>query len=191
MDRSDHRADAGVYSIWNGDIGGGFRKGAMDVGFGAGAGPGVKAFGSDESHDLALGYGHFGWICTNVLKQALWPSGNLELWGEIFGGAQYSPKDRYTTGLTIGPRYYFVTGSRWVPFLDGGVGLSATDIGLPDLSTTFEFNVQAGLGTFYFCSKNLAIGLQSRWFHLSNAGIEEPNKGGNTIIFLLGASRYF
>lgn len=33
--------------------------------------------------------------------QNRWYTGNLEIWGELFAGAQYDPKQRYVVGLTV------------------------------------------------------------------------------------------
>ena len=42
-------------------------------------------------------------------------------------------------------RYNFSTGTRFVPFVDGGSGISLTDIKEPDLSTVFQFHSQIGV----------------------------------------------
>jgi hypothetical protein len=76
----------------------------------------------------------------------------------------------------------------WVPFVEAGAGLSYTDISRPDLSTNFEFNVQVGTGIGYFFSNNTALTFQARFLHVSNAGIEDPNYGVNTAVFLVGLS---
>jgi len=78
-----------------------------------------------------------------------------------------------------------------VPFVDGGVGLSATNIDSVDLTGTFQFNVQAGAGTHYFLGDRIALTGQYRWLHFSNAGIQEPNHGTNTQMFLAGLSWFF
>jgi hypothetical protein len=173
------------------EIGGGFRKGARNAGIVAGAGPGLKILGSRNAHELALAYGHLGWIVTDVLGKDQWYNGNLEFWGELFGGAQTGPKKRYVFGLAIGPRYHFVTHSHWVPFIDVGGGGSYTDIEEPDLSTKFQFNLQVGFGTHYFLREDLSMTMQVRGLHLSNAGIKHPNTGANTILFLAGLSWFF
>ena len=77
------------------------------------------------------------------------------------------------------------------PFVDGGFGPSLTDIGRPDLSTTFEFNVQGGVGLHYFWSDHQAFTVQCRYFHMSNCGIQQPNQGVNSINFLVGMSWFF
>jgi lipid A 3-O-deacylase len=178
-------------SIWKTDAGSGFRKNIMDTGLTAGSGFGLDILGSKTSHQLALVYGHMGWMATDVIFKNRWYEGNLELWGEIFAGRQYHPETDSVFGLTFGPRYLFITHSRWVPFIDAGAGVSGTDIGEPDLSTKFEFNVQLGVGTHYFLMDNIALTLQVRGIHLSNAYIKLPNHGANALLFLVGATYFF
>jgi hypothetical protein len=178
-------------SIWKADVGGGFRKNIMNAGLTAGSGFGLNILGSMESHELALVYGHMGWMATDVMFKDRWYEGNLELWGEIFGGEQHHPEPAGVFGLTIGPRYLFITHSRWVPFIDAGAGVSGTDIGEPDLGSTFEFNVQLGAGTHYFFLDDIALTLQIRGIHLSDAYIKLPNHGANALLFLVGAAWFF
>ena len=178
-------------SVWKTRVGSGFRKDTVNTGLTAGAGFGAKIFGGKESHDLALAYGHIGWMMTDVMYENRWYEGNLELWGEVFAGGQYHPASRGVFGLAIGPRYNLITGSRWVPFLDLGAGISGTDIGEPDLSTTFQFNVQIGVGAHYFFLDDMALTLQVRGIHLSNAQIKMPNYGTNSIVFMIGATGFF
>jgi opacity protein-like surface antigen len=178
-------------SIWKTNVGSGFRKNIMNAGLTAGTGFGLNILGTTKSHELALAYAHMGWMATDVISKNKWYEGNLELWGEIFAGKQNHPESASVYGLTIGPRYHFVTDSRWVPFIDGGAGVSGTDIGEPDLGTTFVFNVQIGAGTHYFLSDNTALTLQIRGIHLSNAYIKRPNHGANALLFLIGATYFF
>ncbi|MGA8179092.1 MAG: acyloxyacyl hydrolase [Desulfobacterales bacterium] len=178
-------------SIWKTDVGGGFKKNIMNAGLTAGSGFGLNILGCTESHELALVYGHMGWMATDVMFKHRWYEGNLELWGEIFGGEQHHPETAGVFGLTIGPRYLFITHSRWVPFIDAGAGVSGTNIGEPDLGSTFEFNVQLGAGTHYFFLDDIALTLQIRGIHLSDAYIKLPNHGANALLFLVGATWFF
>ncbi len=56
---------------------------------------------------------------------------------------------------------------------------------------TFKFNLQAGPGGHYFFSENFAGAFEYRSIHISNAGIDVPNHGGNTSTYMLGASWFF
>lgn len=168
-----------------------FSRYSKNLGFSAGAGFGGEVLGSNESHDLALAYWHLGWIVTDTLAEDAFYAGSLELFGEVFGGFQYDPESAYLVGLTVGPRYYFTGMQRWVPFVDAGAGVSATDIGEPDLGSTFQFNLVLGVGTFYFLREDLALSFQARGIHLSNADIQEPNDGANSLLFLIGLNWVF
>ncbi len=120
-----------------------------------------------------------------------WYRGNLEFRLELFTGAQFFPRSEWLVGLTPHLRYNFATGTRWIPFLDGGAGVTATGIGPPDLSGTFEFNLQAGGGLQWFLKENVALSLETRYVHWSCAGISKPNLGLNGVIGLLGITLFF
>src|SRR5260221_417308 len=133
----------------------------------------------------------YGRMFSDVVGEQHWYRGNWEVLGELFGGGQYYPSKAYVVGLTPILRYNLATGRRWVPFIEGGAGATATDIGHPDLSTTFEFNVQGGVGMHYFWRENAAITVQYRFLHLSNAGIKSPNAGVNTSGVFVGLTCFF
>jgi len=181
----------GSSAIWKNGSGSGFRKGTRDLGFALGPGLGLKIFGSDKSHDLALAFGHYGWILSDLLAEGNWYQGNFEVRSNLFAGGQFDPHGRYVVGGSVGPRYNFITNSPWVPYVGGAVGLSTTDIREGDLSTTFEFNIQIGFGAHYFFRDDVSMTMEVRGLHLSNAHIEHPNHGANTVMFLIGTSWFF
>jgi len=118
-----------------------------------------------------------------------WYRSNFEARVEIFGGMQFHPEvdtDGWVVGLTPHLRYNFATGTRWIPFLDGGAGVTATGIRPSDLSGTFEFSLQPGGGGHWFLKDNLALTLETRYLHMSCAGISHPNLGLNGILGFLG-----
>jgi opacity protein-like surface antigen len=94
-------------------------------------------------------------------------------------------------GVTPLLRYNFATGSGWMPFVDFGAGVTYTDIGRPNLSTRFQFNDQAGLGAHCFLRQDVAVTVQYRFVHLSNAGMKEPNLGVDAHVFSVGVTRLF
>lgn len=182
---------AGSSAIWKNSIGSGFRKGTRDVGFALGPGAGMKIFGGRRSHDLALAFGHYGWILSDLLAEGTWYQGNFEVMSSLFAGGQFSPTSKYVVGGSVGPRYNFITNSPWVPYVGGAVGVSSTDIRGGDLSTEFEFNDQLGLGMHYFFRKDASMTMEVREIHLSNADMDHPNHGVNTAMFLIGMSWFF
>src|SRR5882724_2210484 len=83
------------------------------------------------------------------------------------------------------------TGTRWIPFVDAGAGVTGTSIGTPDLSGTFEFNLQGGGGIQWFVKDNMAISVEARYVHFSNAGIRDPDHGLNGVTGMIGWSFFF
>ncbi len=178
-------------SIWAGEPGSGFQENTFQFGAAAGGGFGARIYGTTRVHDFALGYLNAGWIFTEPLLPTTWLKGNWELRAEILGGIQLRP-ERYVVGATFPSfRYHLASGTHFVPFIQFGVGGTATNIKGPDLSTTFQFNLHAGAGVNYFVTDGAALSLEYRLFHLSNAGIEQPNAGVNTHLILAGVSFWF
>jgi lipid A 3-O-deacylase len=178
-------------SIWQGGVGGGFKPGTQSISLNTGAGYGLKIFGSEQTHDLALASISYGYMLGPVQGENKWYKGNWEFRGELFSGAQWYPSERWLVGLTPHLRYNFATGTRWVPYVDAGAGVSATSIGPPDLSHTFEFNLQAATGVRWFLTNKVALGVEARYLHLSCASMYSPNLGLNNVNASVGISWFF
>ncbi len=178
--------------IWKNGVGAGFVQGTHELDLSVVAAFGLTSLGiGDENHNLIMAAVHYGWIFGDVVGEDRWYRGNWELLLEGFAGAQYHPRTKYVAGLNPMIRYNFATGTRWIPFIGGGVGPTVTDIGSSDLSTTYEFNLQGGVGLHYFCCDNAAFTVEARYLHFSNAGLGDPNEGVNTISYLVGFSWFF
>jgi len=171
-------------------VDGRFKKNTFQVGGVIGAGYGTKICGSEQSHDLASASANFGWVFTGVMAPGHWYSGNLELLTELFGGGQFYPDAAYFAGLTPFLRYNFSTAGSWMPFVEAGAGVSLTDIG-HDLTGRFQFNLQGGAGVHRFFNEGMALTVQYRWLHFSNAGTKCPNNGVNTQMLLFGFTRFW
>jgi opacity protein-like surface antigen len=177
--------------IWQNGVGEGFKKGVQSYSFSSGAGYGMRIFGSQANNDLALASVSYGYMLDSVKGEGHWYRGNWEFRGELFSGAQFSPRSDWLVGLTPHLRYNFATGTRWVPFVDLGAGVTATSIGPPDLSHTFEFNLQASTGVRWFVTDNVALSVEARYLHLSCASMYSPNLGLNNVNGMLGISWFF
>lgn len=178
-------------NIWQGEVGEGFRSSVQTVSLEVGAAAGFKAFGGEQNHNLALTSLSYGHMLGEVVGDDHWYRGNWELRGELFSGAQFSPSAESLVGLTPHLRYNFATGTRWVPFADIGAGVTATSIGPPDLSGTFEFNLQANTGVNWFVRDNVALTFEAGYMHLSCAGIHPPNQGLNCAKAMVGITWFF
>jgi opacity protein-like surface antigen len=178
-------------SIWESGVGEGFRRNALAINVSTGPGVGVKIFGSEHYHDWWLGTVDVEWILSEVVAKDKWYRGNWEIAFEVFGGQQYEPSSAYLVGFTPLLRYDFAIGHRWVIFAQGGSGGTLTDIRDGDLSTTFEFALQAGVGAHFFIDDHVSLNIQTRFIHLSNANLDVPNLGVNNVTFLFGVSWWF
>src|SRR5438876_1066380 len=58
--------------VWQTTAGDGFRKHAIDAGFGMGAGFGVRIFGGEEVHDIAMGTIHMGTMISGLVAAHHW-----------------------------------------------------------------------------------------------------------------------
>ena len=178
-------------SIWQGDVGEGFRSDVRTFSLETGVALGVAAFGGQQVHDLALLSLSYGHMLGNMVGGDHWYHGNWEARAELFGGGQFSPRSDELIGLTPHLRYNLATGTRWVPFADLGAGVTASGIGPPDQSGTFEFNLQANVGTHWFLRDDLALTFEVGYLHMSCAGFHDPNLGVNTINESVGLTWFF
>ncbi len=177
--------------IWQRGVGEGFRATRQTIGLSAGAGYGLHILGGKERHDLALGGIFYGHMLGGAMGTDEWYRGNLEFRAELFGGTQWNADTRWVLGLTPYLRYNFATGTRCIPFVDIGAGVTGTDIREPDLGGPFQFNLQGGIGIGWLVKDNLAVSLEGRYLHLSSARIYDPNLGVNTIIGLVALNWFF
>jgi lipid A 3-O-deacylase len=177
--------------IWANGPGEGLPRGTRELDLSLESGFGLDSLVGRHNHDLALASIRYGGTLGGVVGESHWYRGNWEVLGELFGGAQYQPRTAYVVGATPLLRYTFATGTKWSPFLEGGFGPSFTDIGRPDLGSTFEFNIQGDVGVHYFWNQHQALTLQCRYFHLSNGGLKSPNQGVNACVISIGTSWFF
>lgn len=178
--------------LWQGGVGDGLLSSVQTIELKAGEALGVAILGSRQAHDLglaSLSYGHM-WGGVRGAEDS-WYRGNWEIRGELFGGSQFNQSGDWVVGLTPHLRYDFATGTRWVPFVDAGAGVSATGIGSPDLGGTFEFNLQCNAGVHWFMRDHLALTLEAGYLHLSCAGIDNPNLGVNGVTGMAGITWFF
>jgi hypothetical protein len=183
-------ASAGVSapSVWERDVGEGFRDSVRRIGVAVGTGPGVTILGSQQAHDIVLSSVSYGRMMGGLKGVGSSWRGNWEPNVEILGGVQIHPNTRYILGFTPHLRYNFSAGSRTVPFVDLGTGVTATNIGPPELGDTFQFNLQGCGGVNRFLKNDMAVSLEARFLHLSSARISLPNHGVNAVLLMVGVS---
>jgi len=191
QDQAKIQLETPAPNLWETGPGEGFRSSVHTLTAEVGAIQGLGIFGSLQAHDLALLSVSYGHMLGHTVGKGHFYRGNWELRGELFGGAQFSPSSEWLVGLTPHLRYNFATGSRFIPFIDAGTGVTATSIRAPDLSNTFEFNLQGTTGMQIFLRDNLALTVEARLVHLSCASISNPNRGLNGVGGMVGLTYLF
>lgn len=174
----------------------GFRRGQQEVGLLVGYGFEIDSAGSDKPDmvknlEFALVRARWGIFLTDRVGQGFL-QGNLEFLVEPAFLLSTEPTRRTGYELSILFRYHFATGSRWVPFLSLGAGVIEENVevsGRP--SSGFNFTPQGGPGVSYLLGGNMAVSLEWRLYHVSNANIDTPNVGLNVSFLLLGLSFFF
>jgi opacity protein-like surface antigen len=95
-------------------------------------------------------------------------------------------------GHLLGNTLIFRFGSKprknLVPFLDIGSSAMHTTLATraPEVSGRVQFMPQVGLGVQYFFRPQRALVIEYRYFHMSNAGLEQPNEGFNGSMITIG-----
>lgn len=99
----------------------------------------------------------------------------------------------YGGGFNLLLRYDVATGTRVVPFLEGGAGIllstpQSTDRRSQFAASQFNFTLQVGPGIRYFLTPQAAFSLAYRFHHISDANTTAHNPGLNADFILLGFS---
>jgi hypothetical protein len=91
--------------------------------------------------------------------------------------------ENYYYGISAGFRYNFVRpGSRWQPYISGGVGLGWIDSHAEVFGAQgqdFTFNILSAVGVSYKVNDKLKISVGGLYEHFSNGGQTDPNPSLN------------
>jgi opacity protein-like surface antigen len=134
----------------------------------------------------------FGYMLSNAKGDGWW-HGNFETALSGFGSAIYDGPGDFIAGATLWLRYNFVPrgSSRLTPFLQGGAGVTWTDLDHDFVGQAFNFNLQLAAGARFFIADHWSLNLEYRYQHISNAGMGEHNVGINAQGPILGLSYFF
>jgi len=169
-----------------------FGYGKQEWSIAGGYGFGVGLMGSNNGNIKELRYAtvipRWGIGLGDPLAESSWYEGNFDLLVEAPMLFEYHPEHGFAGGGTLMLRYNFLQLERVVPFIEGGAGVLGTDLDLKEQADGFNFSLQAGLGFHLFVLPRVAITAESRFHHISNAGLRNPNSGINDCLFLIGTS---
>jgi hypothetical protein len=125
-----------------------------------------------------------------LAKIGLHPKGRVDFSLEPYAHTILKPDPNLETGTDFLVKYVFPLSDKFQPYIKGGEGLSYMTAHTKEQSTQFNFVSQVAAGFHYFVKQDLALNLEYRFRHLSNAGIDHPNNGINSD-FVLGGLTYF
>lgn len=169
-----------------------FERGKYEISLSSGAM--FSPIGADRNRP-ALNYTlsglQLGWMLTDA-HHSSWLSGNLEVAGELIGGAAFFGPGNYLAGVTAWARYNFVQ-SHWriIPYVQGGAGIEAIDMDSELVGGRFAFNLDFAAGARYLVCRNWSINAECLYQHLSNATIYRHDVGINAIGPMLSVSYFF
>lgn len=165
------------------------KAGTWEVGLRTGYIWGLRKHAEMIPVNLRLGY--------TLFKGQWWivPAGALEISAEPFASVMHSIRPRNSGSVELGLglpvfTYYFDTGTRFAPYIEGGLGVLYTDLRGYELGGHFSFTEAIGVGASYFLSDNFALNAMWRFRHISNASLYDHNAGLESGIVLAGFSYY-
>ncbi len=171
------------------------KPGTFEWGVVTGYGRSLSVGVSEAGTDFFTFMPRFGYVFTELdWKPPL--KGSFEVIGEAPLLVAFEPRESrtiYGGGLTALLAYHIATGTRLVPFVEGGAGIlvSAPRSRDPDSqfrSSQFNFTPQVGVGLRYRIGERSVLSLEYRFSHISDGGITERNGGINSHFVLIGFS---
>lgn len=123
---------------------------------------------------------------TDKLKME--PKGYTGLINEFNLNGVIAPNSNLEAGWTLALKYSYPVTKKFHPYCIGGVGLEFISQHTREQSMQWGFTPQFGTGFSYFFRKDLALNVEYRRRHFSNANIKRPNGGINVNMFLIGVS---
>ena len=175
-------------------------RGAVELGVRTG-----YSFGATKNVQMSTTALRLGYVLGHVdggerYLPSVFPHGAFEVAAEPFAsaivatsrrGAGFATQTTAEAGVSLPVlTYYFDTGTRLLPFIEGGAGVMYTSLTRFKLGGRFQFLPFAGAGLSYFLTDKLALRVDGRFRHISNADIFKDNVGLNSYILTVGIS-YF
>jgi len=163
------------------------KKGTKEIGMGSGF---AASFSSNRTVNMIPLDLRYGVVVTDPLGSSFL-KGNVELLGEATGDYVFHNQRKYGVGVSGLIRYNLLWKDCFKPFIEAGIGVYHTNLKMEDFPNDFNFLSQGGIGVNWFVSPSIAIQLDYRIQHLSNAGIYDDNSGLNLQKGGLGIAYFF
>ncbi|MEO6741773.1 MAG: acyloxyacyl hydrolase [Chthoniobacteraceae bacterium] len=119
--------------------------------------------------------------------------GNCEFIVEAVAGGATDGPGGVIIGGTLIFRYNFIQpSSRWIPYVQAGIGAVYNDIYRQHpqrvIGQSVEFTVQGEIGLRYQLNPHTALYAEAGYRHISNAGLADRNYGLNSLAVQVGMS---
>ncbi len=100
-------------------------------------------------------------------------------------------RGRFVAALSVFALYYLdgLSGKGLRPYMEGGIGVIYTDFEVEGQGLRFNFNPQFGIGAEFPSGSKNPYFAALRLHHISNAGLDDENRGINSVVFMVG--RFF
>ena len=169
-----------------------FAKGTTIFGLQVGGGVHNNIEGQREVSDISfvnftprISHLFFSPFGSGLLRSAFEPG--LEGWFQYY----VSPESATAQGLKVALRYHFIGLGRLVPYLEATAGAAGTSLKVPEITSTFTFVLEGGVGASYFVTDHVALNFGYRFQHISNGNTSQPNRGFNSDSGVFGVSYFF
>ena len=127
----------------------------------------------------------FGPTGQNILR------GALEVGLEPYYQRYIDPQSSFWAGLGLVLRYHFLSLGRFVPYAEVAGAAGGTDLKVKEIDSEHAFIFWAGIGASLFLTDSTAIYAGYRLEHNSNGNTDQPNRGFESHVGVLGVSYYF
>jgi Lipid A 3-O-deacylase (PagL) len=167
------------------------RKGSREIEVWTSAGGPIELFGSRE-HTPVWNLGvRYGWVLTG-LRGPSFLRGRFEYGVDAVPVYVFFQPQRTSYGVGVDPfalKWDFQPRRRIVPYFEITGGGILANHAVPRTDTAFNFTLTTALGFSVFRGRH-AVNIDFRLFHLSNAGLSNPNLGLNNLQVRIGFSLF-
>lgn len=167
------------------------RKGSQEFTFLVGYGEQAEVFGGSRADREFLFFTpRWGIVLSDPVGMGP-VRGSLEFVAEPSAIITADEPQILSGGIGALLKFNFYTGTRLMPFVEGGAGLMVSTDRLEGQGSSFNFTPQAGAGFHFFFTPEWALTAAYRFWHASNAGTAQPNRGLNVNIVFIGLAYFF
>jgi len=126
-----------------------------------------------------------------IAKIGLNTQGSFNFVLEPFINTVIEPDSNVEVGSNFLLKYGFPLTAKLQPYVKGGLGILYMSQHTKEQSTQYNFLPQGGAGLQYRITNNIALNMEYRYRHLSNAAIKHPNSGIDVSMYLCGVTIFF